>query len=175
MLFANVLKRSAVRQFHTRAALRYPAGLENILGGGPAPPVQVKSIGEEGIQLADGLVIPSACIFLDGQVFLWNVPPKPWKDWTKEHFRIFDVVVPKPGESYLDLLCRCLMIGTRDPPFGYRKVYRTVTPGTSKPLEPGGDPGGCDGYSSCSLRVDGKGTECIDYNCSGTRVLRIIC
>ncbi|KAF9777415.1 NADH dehydrogenase 1 alpha subcomplex assembly factor 3 [Thelephora terrestris] len=57
--------------------LRYPAGLENILGGGPAPPVQVKSLGEKGIELANGLVIPSACIFLDGQVFLWNVPPKP--------------------------------------------------------------------------------------------------
>ena len=175
MLFANVLKRSAVRQFHTRAALRYPAGLENILGGGPAPPVQVKSIGEEGIQLADGLVIPSACIFLDGQVFLWNVPSKPWKDWTKEHFRIFDVVVPKPGESYLDRLCHCLMMGTRDPPFGYWKVYRTVTPGTSEPLEPGGDPSRCDGYGSCSLRVERKGTKCIDYSCSGMRVLRIIC
>ena len=97
MLSANTLKRSVARKFHTRAALRYPAGLENILGGGPAPPVQVKSIGEDGIQLADGLVIPSACIFLDGQVFLWNVPSKPWKDWTKEHFRIFDAVVPKPG------------------------------------------------------------------------------
>ena len=97
MLFTNALKRSAVRRFHTRAALRHPAGLENILGGGPAPPVQVRSIGEEGIQLADGLVIPSACIFLDGQVFLWKVPSEPWKGWTKEHFRIFDVVVPKPG------------------------------------------------------------------------------
>ena len=105
MLFANALKRSAVRQFHTRAALRYPAGLENILGGGPAPPVQVKSIGEEGIQLADGLVIPSACIFLDGQVFLWNVPSKPWKDWNKEHFRIFDVVVPKPGARVVWVSC----------------------------------------------------------------------
>lgn len=97
ILCTNTLKRSIARQFHTRAALRYPAGLENILGGGPAPPVQVKSIGEEGIQLAGGLVIPAPCIFLDGQVFLWNVPSKPWKDWTKEHFRIFDVVVPKPG------------------------------------------------------------------------------
>jgi NADH dehydrogenase [ubiquinone] 1 alpha subcomplex assembly factor 3 len=97
ILFTNAFKRASVRQFHTCAALRYPAGLENILGGGPAPPVQVKSLGEKGIELANGLVIPSACIFLDGQVFLWNVPPKPWKDWTEEHFRIFDVVVPKPG------------------------------------------------------------------------------
>lgn len=96
MLFTHALKRSATRQFHTRAALRYPTGLQNILGGGPAPPVQVRSIGSDGIQLADGLVIPSACIFLDGKVFLWNVPSEPWKGWTKEHFRIFDVVVPKP-------------------------------------------------------------------------------
>jgi NADH dehydrogenase [ubiquinone] 1 alpha subcomplex assembly factor 3 len=96
MLFTNALKRSAVRRFHTRLALRHPAGLENILGGGPAPPVQVRSIGEEGLQLADGLVIPSACIFLDGQVFLWKVPSEPWDGWTKNHFRIFDVVVPKP-------------------------------------------------------------------------------
>ena len=99
VFFAGALRRSAIRQFHTRGALRYPAGLENILGGGPAPPVQVSSIGEEGIQLADGLVIPSACIFLEGQVFLWNVPSKPWKDWTQEHFRIFDVVIPKPGKQ----------------------------------------------------------------------------
>jgi len=96
MLFTNALKRSAVRRLHTNSTLRYPAGLENILGGGPAPPVQVKSLGEEGIELAGGLVIPSTCIFLDGQVFLWNVPSKPWKDWTRGHFRIFDVVVPKP-------------------------------------------------------------------------------
>lgn len=104
-LFTNTVKRSAIRQFHTRSVLRYPAGLENILGGGPAPPVQVRSIGEEGIQLADGLVIPSACIFLDGQVFLWNVPPKPWKDWTKDHFQIFDVVVPKPGTKVRWIVC----------------------------------------------------------------------
>ena len=70
MLFTDTLKCSIARKFHTCAALRYPAGLENILGGGPAPPVQVKSIGEDGIQSADGLVIPSACIFLDGRVFL---------------------------------------------------------------------------------------------------------
>jgi hypothetical protein len=119
-LFTNALKRSACRQFHTRTALRYPAGLENILGGGPAPPVQVKSIGEEGIQLADGLVIPSACIFLDGQVFLWNVPSKPWKDWTKEHFRIFDVVVPKPGEeSKSNPLHRHLTVGDGGQKFSF--------------------------------------------------------
>ena len=105
MLFTNALKRSAVRRFHTTSTLRYPAGLENILGGGPAPPVQVRSLGEAGIELADGLVIPSACIFLDGKVFLWNVPPKPWKDWTKEHFRIFDVVVPKPGMRVVCVVC----------------------------------------------------------------------
>ena len=101
MLFTNAFRHSAPRQFHTRAALRYPAGLEDILGGRSASPVQVKSIGEEGVRLTDGLVIPSACIFLDGQVFLWNVPLRPWKDWTEDHFQIFDVVVPKPGLEQL--------------------------------------------------------------------------
>jgi hypothetical protein len=155
-LFTNALKGSAVRQFHTRAALRYPAGLENILGGGPAPPVQVKSIGEEGIQLADGLVIPSACIFLDGQVFLWNVPSKPWKDWTKDHFRIFDAVVPKPGTSCLGLYALFLTFDTttRDSPPGYWEIRRTITSDASKLPQPGGDPGGCNGHGSCSCLVN---------------------
>ena len=135
-LFVNAFKRSAVRQFHTRTALRYPAGLENILGGGPAPPVQVKSIGEEGIQLADGLVIPSACIFLNGQVFLWNVPPKPWVDWTKEHFRIFDVVVPKPGPrarfGSFAFPSNVSTLTPRNSPSRYWEICCAVTPYTSK-------------------------------------------
>jgi hypothetical protein len=135
-LFINSFKRSAVRQFHTRPALRYPAGLENILGGGPAPPVLVKSIGEEGIQLADGLVIPSACIFLDGKVFLWKVPPKPWRDWTKDHFRIFDVVVPKPGRrpSFASFAPKfdASTTMTRHSPSWYWKIRCAVASHTSK-------------------------------------------
>ena len=75
-----------------------PTKLNNILGGGPAPPVQVRGITPAGIELADGLILPSACIFLDGNVFLWNVPSSLWNGWNKEKFEIFDVVVPKPGK-----------------------------------------------------------------------------
>ncbi|PCH40989.1 hypothetical protein WOLCODRAFT_162717 [Wolfiporia cocos MD-104 SS10] len=71
-------------------------GLTNILEGGAAPAVQVKTITSEGIQLMDGLIIPSACIFLDGKVFLWDVPDTQWEGWDRKHFQIFDVVVPKP-------------------------------------------------------------------------------
>ena len=59
--------------------------------------MQVKTITPGGIQLADGLILPSACIFLDGKVFLWNVPEKTWDGWKPEHFEIFETVVPKPG------------------------------------------------------------------------------
>jgi NADH dehydrogenase [ubiquinone] 1 alpha subcomplex assembly factor 3 len=67
------------------------------------PPVQVSSISDqEGIRLVDGLVLPAACIFLEGRVYLWDVPLlKPsevqWQGWTKDHFELFDIVVPKPG------------------------------------------------------------------------------
>ena len=91
------------RSFHASYARRLPApdgGLTNILSGGEAPAVQVKTVSSKGIQLSDGLVLPSACIFLDGKVFLWNVPAKPWDGWKQEHFEIFETVVPKPGQSF---------------------------------------------------------------------------
>ncbi|KAI0722340.1 NADH dehydrogenase 1 alpha subcomplex assembly factor 3 [Cerioporus squamosus] len=90
--------RAALRQT-ARPSLKVPpsdGGLSNILSGGDAPAVQVKTITPNGIQLADGLILPSACIFLDGKVFLWNVPEKTWDDWKTEHFEIFETVVPKP-------------------------------------------------------------------------------
>jgi hypothetical protein len=109
MMFSRLLSRSlsttqlrpssaySVRRFAT-------GGLENILAGDLAPPVQVKSLGPNGIQLADGLEIPSACIFLEGKVFLWNVPQTLWKGWDKEHFQVFETVVPKPGR-HRALIC----------------------------------------------------------------------
>ncbi|CAE6427772.1 unnamed protein product [Rhizoctonia solani] len=85
------------RFLHT-TTLRRNSALTNILGDGPAPAVQVKSAGETGIELADGLILPGACIFLAGRVFLWDVPTPNdrWSNWKLEHFEIFDVIVPKP-------------------------------------------------------------------------------
>lgn len=63
-----------------------------------APPVQVSNVSEKGIQLVDGLLLPSACVFLEGQVFLWDVPsvPSGWAEWSKKHFELFETVVPRP-------------------------------------------------------------------------------
>ncbi|KAG6919730.1 hypothetical protein DXG01_001564 [Tephrocybe rancida] len=69
----------------------------NILADSDSPPaVQVQSITNAGIQLMDGLMVPSACIFLEGKVFLWDVPATLWTGWGTEHFEIFETVVPKP-------------------------------------------------------------------------------
>jgi len=84
--------------FHT-SSVTLSSTFTNILADDNPPPVQVSSITHEGIQLADGLVISSACIFLEGKVFLWDVPESLWAGWGKDHFEIFEVVVPKPGEN----------------------------------------------------------------------------
>jgi NADH dehydrogenase [ubiquinone] 1 alpha subcomplex assembly factor 3 len=100
-LLHQSLRQSTVRlrPFHTNAVIRNdrPTVFTNILAGDTPPPVQVSSVTPDGIQLADGLVIPSACIFLEGKVFLWDVPSTLWTGWSQEHFEIFEVVAPKPG------------------------------------------------------------------------------
>jgi hypothetical protein len=89
---------SQCRGIRTSPARR-DSSFTNILADDNPPAVQVKSITNEGIQLLDGLIIPSACIFLEGQVFLWDPPNSLWDGWGKEHFEIFDTVLPKPGNE----------------------------------------------------------------------------
>jgi hypothetical protein len=57
---------------------------------------QVASLTPTGIHLEDGLLLPAACIFLDGTVFLWD-PPASVTAWAREHLRVFEAVVPRPG------------------------------------------------------------------------------
>lgn len=71
--------------------------LTNILADENPPPVQVNSISEDGILLADGLLLPSSCIFFDGQVFLWDVPQKLWEGWSPERFEFFEATLNRPG------------------------------------------------------------------------------
>src|ERR1700691_6174574 len=92
-----LLPKIARRTFHTVPTQR--SSFTNMLASDNPPPVQVSSITPSGILLADGLIIPSACIFLEGKVFLWDVPEKLWEGWTKDHFEIFEAVVPKSGTS----------------------------------------------------------------------------
>ncbi|KAJ3777356.1 NADH dehydrogenase 1 alpha subcomplex assembly factor 3 [Lentinula raphanica] len=68
----------------------------NILASDIPPPVQVASISSSGIELTDGLIIPGACIFLEGKVFLWDPPRTFWEGWNERHFDVFELVVPKP-------------------------------------------------------------------------------
>ena len=95
------------RAFHATPHISN-SSFTNLLADADNPPaVQVSSISDqEGIRLVDGLVLPAACIFLEGQVYLWDVPllktgnkssEVKWQGWTKDHFELFDIVVPKPG------------------------------------------------------------------------------
>ncbi|KIY73916.1 DUF498-domain-containing protein [Cylindrobasidium torrendii FP15055 ss-10] len=87
---------SRTRQIHTSARWNGQHGLFNIISNENPPPVQVRAITPNGIELHDGLVMTGPCVFLEGEVFLWDTPSKLWEGWTKDHFRIFDVVTPKP-------------------------------------------------------------------------------
>ncbi|KAI0268101.1 DUF498-domain-containing protein, partial [Gloeopeniophorella convolvens] len=86
------------RTLHTSGALRNQkwSHLTNILAGEIPPPVQVKSLSDAGLLLQDGRLFPSACIFLEGEVLLWEVPQTLWKDWDESKFGVFEIVVPKP-------------------------------------------------------------------------------
>ncbi|THU91911.1 DUF498-domain-containing protein [Dendrothele bispora CBS 962.96] len=87
---------SHFRLLHSSSTVRSNEPFVNILADENPPPVQVNSITSGGIQLIDGLIIPSSCIFLEGKVLLWDVPASLWNGWTKDHFEVFEVVVPKP-------------------------------------------------------------------------------
>ena len=93
------------RNLHT-TVIRRDRSFTNLLADDNPPPVQVSSLSDNGILLADGLLIPGACIFLEGKVYLWDTPElntntrttqEIWRAWTEERFRIFDVVTPRPG------------------------------------------------------------------------------
>ncbi|KAG9051457.1 hypothetical protein FS837_006633 [Tulasnella sp. UAMH 9824] len=118
MLLRSLALRTALRQArsyrpplrNTTASYQYralhatrptAAGLTNILEDrdSPPPPVQVKRITGDGIELMDGLLLPSSCIFLNGRVFLWDGPDLKdgkWDGWSKDRLAIFEAVVPKP-------------------------------------------------------------------------------
>lgn len=90
--------RTLFRPLHATSYVREsPTKFTNILAGANVPKTQVKTVTLEGFHLEDGRIVPGPCIFLEGKVFLWNVPPTLWDGWKPEHFEVFDVAVPKPG------------------------------------------------------------------------------
>ncbi|KAN0132549.1 DUF498 domain containing protein [Lactarius tabidus] len=98
MLSTALRSQTALRALHTSTILRNQkwSQLTNILASEIPPPVQVKSISAAGLLLQDGRLLPSACIFLEGEVLLWDVPGTLWNGWDESKFEVFDVVVPKP-------------------------------------------------------------------------------
>ncbi|KAN0097223.1 NADH dehydrogenase [ubiquinone] 1 alpha subcomplex assembly factor 3 [Tylopilus felleus] len=99
-----VRPQQSLRTIHTTRPLHAPdrpTSLTNMLASDVPPPVQVSSVGPAGITLADGLVLTGPVVFLEGKVLLWDVPslgqgPRAWDAWTRAHWEVFDVVVPKP-------------------------------------------------------------------------------
>lgn len=72
-------------------------------------PIRIANVTPTEIKLADGLVVPSTCAFLNGKVFLWTPPPidpmsampngKGWESWTNDIWMLFELVVPRPGKN----------------------------------------------------------------------------
>ncbi|KAF8889901.1 hypothetical protein BD779DRAFT_1519524, partial [Infundibulicybe gibba] len=81
-----------IRSIHATNALR-DRSFTNILADDTPPPVKVSSITSAGIELADGLLLPSPCVFLEGKIFLWDIPPA----LQLHHFELFEVVIPRPA------------------------------------------------------------------------------
>ena len=112
-LSIRTLHASSIRTNHR------PTSLTNILASEVPPPVQVASVSTAGIKLADGLVFSGPVVFLEGKVFLWDVPNggftgitssgvdmKKWDAWNKGHWSIFETVVPRPGKlCYVLYMC----------------------------------------------------------------------
>lgn len=108
--------------------LREGYSFVNIHDDAARPAIEVKTINDAGFQFVDGLLVPSPCIFINGTLFMWDAPPVPsnlkWEGWTIEHFKIYDVVAPRPGPSFqvvldqhelingCDLRTEILLIGT---------------------------------------------------------------
>ncbi|KAI5481037.1 AFG1 family mitochondrial ATPase [Pseudohyphozyma bogoriensis] len=75
----------------------------NIIAADASRPIpQIKSLSPEiGFTLADGLILPSPIIILNGTTFMWDVGvpkegPDGWDGFTEEKLKVFEVVSPRP-------------------------------------------------------------------------------
>ncbi|KAI5453293.1 hypothetical protein NCC49_006316 [Naganishia albida] len=98
------------RPIHTTSTLRSNSGLTNLFDAADnqgRPRIAVTKLNDEGFHLSDGLVIPGGVIFVDNRAFLWDVDPVgvdelsgrgKWGEegWSRERFKVFEMVVPRP-------------------------------------------------------------------------------
>lgn len=126
----NFATRGALARGLSTTPIQRDRSFTNLLADEIPPPVQVSSITDEGILLADGLLLPSSCIFLDGHVFLWDVPQKLWEGWGPERFEFFEATLSRPGlysvlrpwRIFIVVIIEILVLGTgrtlvQPPPF----------------------------------------------------------
>lgn len=95
----------AARSFHSTPPRQ---GLTNIFEASDSPPLSITKLTTGGFQLSDGLLVQGGCIFADGRALLWDVDPpkgngsdgldKAWEGWSEERFKVFETLVPRPGE-----------------------------------------------------------------------------
>src|ERR1700730_9422981 len=96
-VFANRFFLQPIIATPQRSSSSARPGLVNMLASDVQPPIQINTVTADGILLADGLLIPSACILLDGKAFLWDPPPTGFENWKPTHFQLFASVLPRPG------------------------------------------------------------------------------
>ncbi len=98
----------STRHIHSSPSIRAEA-LTNLFDTGDRPSLFVTKLNDKGFHLSDNLVVPGGLIILSGRPLLWDVDPPGddtkkglegmWMGWGKERFRVFEMVVPRPGES----------------------------------------------------------------------------
>lgn len=91
------------------------SGLTNLFETPDLPSLSVSKLNDKGFILSDDLVIPGGVVFLGGRALLWDVDPPAdpatsgkgvegsWDGWEVERFKVFEVVVPRPGMSLLEI------------------------------------------------------------------------
>lgn len=86
------------------------SGLTNLFDTPDLPSLSVTKLNDKGFILSDDLVVPGGVVFLGGRAMLWDVDPPldpaktgskglegSWEGWEVERFKVFEVVVPRPG------------------------------------------------------------------------------
>ena len=116
------ITRPDMRTLTTAPVLSYPAptlstslpSISNILEDEDNGHLHIMKLTNRGFHLSDDLVVPGGLVLLENKPFLWDVDPpivKPghgleaaWMGWDIERFKVFEVVLPRPGKCAKVLL-----------------------------------------------------------------------
>jgi hypothetical protein len=115
--------RLAPQSIRTLTSTAPRLSLQNLFDTPDLPHLSVSKLTPKGFHLSDGLVVPGGLIFAGGRALLWDVDPPSegagggiegyWKGWREERFRVFETVVPRPGEPFRPLLFTMQILSSR--------------------------------------------------------------